>query len=717
MIRAFGLLMICTALAAQDAPRVEAPRLSRPPALTRNPDLSDWAGALRITDFGCWFPVDAGEPIVETVAHLAWGHDGLYIALEAHDPEPAGVRSFPGRRDTLSNSQDTVCVELDATGKGQAVVSLTCNALGVQADALDTATGSSSSYDLLWDSVGLRTDYGYLVKIRVPFTSLRRLPGDWGLRIRRYLPKGRGYTLAWPQQSQDNPCDLCQLARLSGAPITNEGSPFLVIPTLTARRSASRAEGTLDHPDPELRPGLDLRYSGRALTVEGTYRPDFSAVEADVDPLVINSRYKYQYPEKRPFFQEGLELFTVRGAQQQFSSRSLLDPLYGLKATGRAAWGTWGLLQAQDEAGGAALASDGFATDGLKTRNLVAAARLDTDAQGSHLTLLGTEALLLGGPGRSTGRSGGLYLDQRLAANLRMALSRIESWTNLPGGSTETHGTATALALSWNNRHWSVDASTQATSPDLALANGFVDLTGYRSYAFSAGPGVRSATAWWSFLGGGLDLGRSDAWEGAPLSRSGSLFLNLATRIRLNATLSWTPQGREWVSGKEVRTNAHAFSLSLTRWPWLRPTLALSGGRTPDYATGLPAEQHSRQLNLRGNLQAFSYVLQGAVNQLEDGGSGALIRRAQRIYARMEYALPWDLHLRLQLQHTRYESPAQGTSRARTFQLLSGWQPNAFTQVYAGYAQSRKTDRTLEPPMERLMEKGLFAKIAYALRF
>ena len=105
------------------------------------------------------------------------------------------------------------------------------------------------------------------------------------------------------------------------------------------------------------------------------------------------------------------------------------------------------------------------------------------------------------------------------------------------------------------------------------------------------------------------------------------------------------------------------------------------------------------------------------MNQLEDGGSGALIRRAQRIYARMEYALPWDLHLRLQLQHTRYESPAQGTSRARTFQLLSGWQPNAFTQVYAGYAQSRKTDRTLEPPMERLMEKGLFAKIAYALRF
>ena len=68
MIRAFGLLMICTALAAQDAPRVEAPRLSRPPALTRNPDLSDWAGALRITDFGCWFPVDAGKPIVETVA-------------------------------------------------------------------------------------------------------------------------------------------------------------------------------------------------------------------------------------------------------------------------------------------------------------------------------------------------------------------------------------------------------------------------------------------------------------------------------------------------------------------------------------------------------------------------------------------------------------------------------------------------------------------------
>ena len=52
------------------------------------------------------------------------------MAVEARDPDAASVKAFPGRRDNLTGSQDTVTVDLDATGKGQAAVSLTCNALG-----------------------------------------------------------------------------------------------------------------------------------------------------------------------------------------------------------------------------------------------------------------------------------------------------------------------------------------------------------------------------------------------------------------------------------------------------------------------------------------------------------------------------------------------------------------------------------------------------------
>ena len=724
MTRWLCALTVGLALTAQDPPPASSlavPRLAQTPAMSHSADLSDWSGALRITEFGCWYPVDKGKPVVETVAHLGWGPDGLYVAIEAHDPSPASIRAFPSRRDNISGNQDMVTVDIDATGKGQAAVSLGCNALGVQADALQTSTSYNSTYDLLWDSVGVRTPYGYLVKMHIPFTSLRRRPGDWGIRISRYHPNGRGYTLAWPQQSQDNPCDLCQLAKISGAPIAHAGAPFLVIPTLTARRRESVAEGTLGHPRQELRPGLDLRYSGTAITVDGTYRPDFSAVEADINPLILNSRFKYQYPEKRPFFQEGLEVFTVNGAQQQFASRSLLEPEYGLKVTGRSGWGTWGALQVQDKAGGASLASDGAALpEGLQTRNSALAAHVDTDAKGSSLTLMGTDALVLGGGGTFTGRSGGAYLDQRVGEHFKVSLSRMESWARLPDASAQalaSHGSATRWGLDWNARNWWAAASGSATSPDLLLANGFVDLAGYKSTWAGSGVNLRSDRAWWSYVGGGINLSQADWWTGAPMSRGISFYGNLSTKIRLNVFGGYSAWGREWAQGLAVDTRSFSVNVAYNRHPWLRPSFGLGGRRGPDYATGLPALTASRQLNLNGNFFGFSYSLQGALNQLRDEASQGLIQRARRLYAKAEYAFPLNLYLRVQGQVTRYEAPGLDPTRSRFVQLLAGWQPNAFTQVYLGYSQARRTDLDLASPTERLMEKGLFGKASYSLRF
>ena len=44
------------------------------------------------------------------------------------------------------------------------------------------------------------------------------------------------------------------------------------------------------------------------LTLTGTINPDFGQVE--VDPAVVNlSQFETFYPEKRPFFTEGLNIF------------------------------------------------------------------------------------------------------------------------------------------------------------------------------------------------------------------------------------------------------------------------------------------------------------------------------------------------------------------------------------------------------------------------
>ena len=55
--------------------------------------------------------------------------------------------------------------------------------------------------------------------------------------------------------------------------------------------------------------GLDVKYGITSnLTLDATFNPDFGQVE--VDPAVVNlSAFETFYPEKRPFFVEGANIF------------------------------------------------------------------------------------------------------------------------------------------------------------------------------------------------------------------------------------------------------------------------------------------------------------------------------------------------------------------------------------------------------------------------
>ena len=66
------------------------------------------------------------------------------------------------------------------------------------------------------------------------------------------------------------------------------------------------------------------------MTLNGTINPDFSQVEADVAQLDVNQRFALFYPEKRPFFLEGIDYFTT--PIQAVFTRTVADPYYGREA-------------------------------------------------------------------------------------------------------------------------------------------------------------------------------------------------------------------------------------------------------------------------------------------------------------------------------------------------------------------------------------------------
>ena len=722
---------------APDPPHLAFPILREAPSMAHDADLATWKGALEVSEFGMMMPDDKGLNRWPTVAHFAWGPDALYVAVEAFDPEPARIHSFRHKRDEFGDI-DFVGLDLDPTGKGQSLIRLLVTPYGGQMDGLVTDNAEDYSYDCLWSSVGLLTPRGYLVKFRVPYSSLRRTPGDWGVRIIRVMPRERRYGIAWPPQSNDVQCNVCQAAQVAGAPVARPGSPFLVIPFVAMQRTQS-LDVDPGAPSATTRDlGLDLRYASTAMTFEGTYRPDFNNVDTDVDPLQVNSRFNVYYPEKRPFFLEGMELLGIQGAQRQFYSRGILDPLYGVKASGTNAWGSWTILNAKDKQGGAMV--DSFAVNGsptvedaLPSRDTAAAMRFRTDNMGSGLSVVGTDKLVLGGPALAGGQSGGLYLTQFLTREVKVVASAVESLAHLPQGDQFRsdgsrieepqqvfRGTATSLELDWSNRNWYAWASDQGTSPGLVLVSGFTDLQGYRRE--SAGLGFVERWNQGALSQINLTLRSYDLhwWDGHPMDRSAGLDAYLETAGRVSFRMSWDVAGRTRANDEVTSNASRGLSLSAAwrRLSWAQMYVWAYQGRTIDLDNGWPARNRSIGMGSNGNVGSLAYGISVQETDEDREDDGLRLTRAREVVSTATWSLPFFFYVKSQAFAVRYDGfEEDGGTVDKFLKVFLGWQPNAFTNAYLGWSGQRRRDPSNEIGAERMVQRGLFAKFAYAFQF
>ena len=71
------------------------------------------------------------------------------------------------------------------------------------------------------------------------------------------------------------------------------------------------------------------------LTMNGTINPDFSQVEADAGQFTFDPRNALFFPEKRPFFLDGAELFNT--PNNLIYTRRIVAPESAVKLTGKAA--------------------------------------------------------------------------------------------------------------------------------------------------------------------------------------------------------------------------------------------------------------------------------------------------------------------------------------------------------------------------------------------
>ena len=100
--------------------------------------------------------------------------------------------------------------------------------------------------------------------------------------------------------------------------------------------------------------GLDAKWTPNANTaIDATINPDFSQIESDVAQIAANERFALFFPEKRPFFLEGLELFST--PIQAVYTRTITSPRWGLRATGELGGTPYTVLVAEDRGGGSVI--------------------------------------------------------------------------------------------------------------------------------------------------------------------------------------------------------------------------------------------------------------------------------------------------------------------------------------------------------------------------
>jgi hypothetical protein len=300
-------------------------------------------------------PAENGPAPVKTEVWITYDESNLYAAFRAHDPDPKQIRARYSDRDSASGD-DFVGFVLDTFNDQRRAFEFFVNPLGVQMDLTQNEmTGNEDgSWDAIWDSAGRITADGYEVEVRIPFSSLR-FPSTaaemtWGIDAVRNYPRGPGYRLGLQPQDRSVNCYLCQSSSLVGIAGVRAARSIELDPTITASQTAQRAffpNGTFDTGSPKTEAGLTTQWGITPnLTLSGAINPDFSQIEADAAQLAVNKQFALFYPEKRPFFLEGADIFETRF--QAIYSRNIADPEGGVKLTGKAGKNALGAIVAVD---------------------------------------------------------------------------------------------------------------------------------------------------------------------------------------------------------------------------------------------------------------------------------------------------------------------------------------------------------------------------------
>ena len=361
-------------------------------------DEPAWQNA---TKFETWYETNPGDNIApkwKTVGYVTYDDHFFYCAIDSFDPDPTSIRSAYADHDGISgNIDDYAGPIIDTRNDGKTGYLFLVNAHNVQYDAVtdDTSGNEDSSPDFFWDSETKIDAHGWTVEMRIPFSSLRYSgsnPSQWGLILYRNRPRDRRYQMFSNKLPRGSNCFVCNYDKITGLEGLPSGGHIVAAPYATARSTGIASDDGLKYGNGATNAGMDVKWTPNADTaVDAAINPDFSQVESDTAAISTNQRFALFFPEKRPFFLEGTELFNT--PIQAVYTRTITQPRWGLRSTGKYGNDAYTLLVADDRGGGSVLlpSSQGtdFADQDFSSYAIIGRERHDL-GHNSYISFLGT---------------------------------------------------------------------------------------------------------------------------------------------------------------------------------------------------------------------------------------------------------------------------------------------------------------------------------------
>lgn len=261
-------------------------------------------------------PFDGKAASEKTEFLLLYDDRNIYFGIKCFDSEMDKIEKRMTRRDGFAG--DWIELNIDCFNDNRTAFSFNVNAVGVKGDEIISQDGQiwDPNWDPIWYAKTSMDEKAWYVEIKIPLSQLRfpnNKEQNWGFQMQRRIFRKEEITV-WQYIPQNTPGWVSNFGEISGINDIQPQKQIELTPYISGKHqtyAAERGNPFEDGSDESFYGGLDGKLGiGNSFTLNFTVNPDFGQVEAD--PSEVNlSGFETFFSEKRPFFVEGKNIFTL----------------------------------------------------------------------------------------------------------------------------------------------------------------------------------------------------------------------------------------------------------------------------------------------------------------------------------------------------------------------------------------------------------------------